>query len=349
MNLIVPNYLIQSALEDLVSQIAIADNFQITHPRYEPTETPEDVVAKLRHMPTEVQRKYLTLQLKNFLQGIYYQGNWAKIDTFVDEKLENPGNLESGLFKKFDKNNHGTGYLDDDWLVTGKEEGLIVLYKDELTLHVEPDRYLPSEYQNPSQGELIPVKFPNSLVEYSYYVAVGNAGTAYTQTGDRTINIYFNFDVETALAFTSLLTQQLNAIEVPFTFKCLYDSAQYERYDSGLLNIEFDRYPQVKTILETIYQEYQTHFTPEIPLFTKFLAPGVSLAEELAAKDSPEDSFGKHRCQILAQALIQAWQNGRESPEERMRAIEQHFSQAAIDLKHPYLTFNSQNIYTPLH
>lgn len=333
------------AFQDLINNIQIDSNFRIYHPQYKPTETPEDLLTKLQQISTEIQYKYLTLQLKNFIQGIYYQGNWQKIDTPTEEKIENKKNLESSLFSELNKNNNGKGYLDDGWLVAGKENDWLVVCKDELTLHLPSDRYFPSEYQNSQQGDIMPIKCPANLVEYGYYVSVGNAGTAYTQNPDRTVNIYFNFDVRGAIIFTNLLTQQLNAIDLPFSFKTLYHPLDYKRYDSGVLNIESDRYLQVKPILETIYSEKQSHFSSEIPLFTKFLAPGVGLAEELGSKDSPEDSFGKHRCQILSAALIEAQQTEKESPEQRLKLIHQHFSEENIQLNHPYLTFSSQDNY----
>jgi HopA1 effector protein family len=335
--------------QDLINNIKIDSNFCISHPQYEPTETPEDVVTKLQKMSAEVQHKYLALQLRNFLLGIYYQGDWQRIDLTGQEKnkkIENQKNLESSLFGQLDTNNCGQGYLDYGWMVTGRENNWLVVHKDELTLHLPSDRYFPSEYENAQQGDIIPIKCPANLVEHGYYVAVGNAGTAYNQNSDRTINIYFNFDVEGAIFVNHWLTKKLNAIELPFTFKSLYHPLDYERYDSGVLNIECDRYSEIKPILESIYSEQQAHFSPEIPLFTKFLAPGVSLAEELGGKDSPEDSFGKHRCQILSNALIEAQQTEKESPEQRLKLVHQYFSQENIDCDRPYFTFSSEDNYS---
>lgn len=334
-------------LWDILTNITVEPSFRITHPQYQPTETPEDVVAKLQQMLPDVQHKYLTLQLRNFLQGIYYRGNWQKADALANDKLENLGDVEANLFYKLNECNHGKGYLDNDWLVTGEENNLIALYKDELTLHVEPDRYLLPEYQTPKQGDFIPVKCPNHLVEYGYYVAVGNAGAAYTRNPEETVNVYFNFSAaEGAILFTSLLTEQLNALELPFTFKCLYTPSEYDRYDAGILNIESDRYLEVKKILDTLYLKHQIHFSPEIPLFTKFLAPGIGLAEEPEFKDSPEDNFSNHRCQILAAALLATKPSN--SSQERLKSIYEYLAAQEIDLDRPYLCFSDEDTYQKL-
>jgi hypothetical protein len=100
--------------------------------------------------------------------------------------------------------------------------------------------------------------------------------------------------------------------------------------------------------LQTVYQEHQAYFQPDIPLFTKFLAPGVGLAEEPDQKSAAQESFGLNRCQIVANALLEAWRNGKMGIEERLRVIEQHFAQHFIDIHHPYLNPNSEDIYSPI-
>lgn len=52
-----------------------------------------------------------------------------------------------------------------------------------------------------------------------------------------------------------------------------------------------------------------------------------------------------NRCQIVANALLEAWQQGEESPEARMISILQHFSLLGIELQRPYLNANSEDIY----
>jgi hypothetical protein len=65
----------------------------------------------------------------------------------------------------------------------------------------------------------------------------------------------------------------------------------------------------------SVYAENQLHFRTEVPLFTKLLAPGLALAEEPDCKFAAVESFGMNRCQIVANGLLEAWQNGDESPE----------------------------------
>ncbi|NEQ15612.1 MAG: hypothetical protein F6K44_18065 [Moorea sp. SIO3E2] len=58
----------------------------------------------------------------------------------------------------------------------------------------------------------------------------------------------------------------------------LIDSDHY-RYDSGILKLAKSDYPRVKKIIHRCYDEYQAYFQKEVLLFTKPLAPGLSIVE----------------------------------------------------------------------
>jgi hypothetical protein len=55
-----------------------------------------------------------------------------------------------------------------------------------------------------------------------------------------------------------------------------------------------------------------------------------------------------NRCQLIANGLLEAWQNGDNSPDGRMQAILQQFSLFGIDINRAYLNANSDDNYTPL-
>jgi hypothetical protein len=145
------------------------------------------------------------------------------------------------------------------------------------------------------------------------------------------------------------LTRQLNDIQIPFTFKVLYNPADYGRYDSGVLYFEKSNYEAVRQVLETVYVETRVHFYTEVPLFTKLLAPGLGLAEEPDRKFAPQESFGMNRCQIVANGLLEAWHKGDDSPESWINSILQHFSLLGIDWQRSYLNANSEDIYKQLN
>ncbi|MFN6569526.1 T3SS effector HopA1 family protein [Dendronalium sp. ChiSLP03b] len=340
------------SLQDIADNVQIKPDFCISHPAYKPLDIPAEVVARFQRTPLELQNKYLSLQLQNFLYGIYYNGS-LRANLTTDAVLRHQ-NLENNTFLGVDlefydrlhKSNLGEGYFDQGWSVLRQEsDESLAVTKGGLTLHIERDRYLQPAEQSASVGSIVAIRMPRNLVQNGFYMAVSDAGP---DTSPQTVRVYFNLTPEGAIAVMESLTRELNQIRIPFTFKVLYNPSDYGRYDSGVLYFEKSNYQAIQQVLRSVYAEKRSYFRTEVPLFTKLLAPGIALAEEPDFKFAESESFGMNRCQIVANALLEARQEGDESPQSRMVSIYQHFSLLGIDWQHSYLNANSEDIYTPL-
>lgn len=359
------NYSARTMLDSLIeiaTNIQIEPNFRIYHPHYQPFALPNTVADRFGRNSPALQHKYLNLLLRNFIYGIYYNGVLQSSlsvenshDSYqVPQNLANNSvvDIDWDFYQQLQANNHGKGYFDANWQVLRKEpDGSMAVSKDGLTLYIEPDCHLKSGKKSAKVGESVAIWMPNNRLQNGYYLAVSDVGQE--KPGNIEINlgtgrIYFNLTANGAIALMDSLTQRLNADSIPFTFQVLYNPSAYERYDSGVLYFESHDYQAIHKILQVVYQENQAYFHPEIPLFTKFLAPGLGLAEEPTQKFAAQESFGMNRCQILANALLETWQKGKNAVEERMKAIHQHFQAHSIDLQRPYLNPTSQDIYLPL-
>ncbi|MEG4959152.1 MULTISPECIES: T3SS effector HopA1 family protein [unclassified Microcoleus] len=348
-------------LQDIVNNVQIHSNFCISHPNYKPLELPDEVVVRFQRMPADIQNKYLSLQLRSFLYGIYYNGSMrslfapdADLDSLaLHQDLENNTRLgvDIAFYEQLHSCNGGTGYFDRGWYVVRQEsDGTLAVNKGGLTLHIKPEKHLQLA-ENAAIGELVAIRMPRNLVQNGFYVAVGNAGLRSHSHPDREleiVRIYFNFNPEGSVAVMESLTQQLNNISIPFHFKTLYNPGDYQRYDSGVLYFEKSHYEAVRQVLESVYAETKAHFNADVPLFTKFLAPGVGLAEEPDSKFADQESFGMNRCQIVANGLLEAWHSVDDSPEARMTSILKQFSLLGVELLRSYLNANSLDIYTQM-
>jgi HopA1 effector protein family len=345
------------SLQDIASNIEIQSNFCISHPAYKPLELPAEIVSRFERIPLDLQNKYLSLQLQSFLYGIYYNGslqtalapNASSDDLALHQNLENNTflGIDQEFYDRLHQSNSGEGYYDPDWTVVRQEsDDSLAVTKGGLTLHIDRDRHLKPEQRSAVVGDSVAVKMPRNLVQNGFYMAVGNAG--HDRSGSQTVRIYFNLSSEGAVAVMGNLTQQLNLANIPFAFKALYNPDDYKRYDSAVLYFDRHYYQDIRQVLRKVYLETRSHFQPEIPLFTKFLASGLAVAEEPDYKFSAVESFGMNRCQIVANGLLEARQKGDESAECRMSAILQHFSLLGIDWQRPYLNANADDIYTPL-
>lgn len=349
----------QAALQDIVTQVEILPHFCIRHPAYKPFELPLEIVERFQKVPQELVLKYLVLHLRSFLYGIYYNGSMQSAlalssDTAslaLQQNLENNSlmGVDLAFFDRLHQNNQGTGYYDPGWTILRQEvDGSIAVQKGGLTLHVNRDRHLASE-AIVEAGRAVAIQMPKNLVQNGFYMAVSDAGIdsrSHSHQASATVRVYFNYSAAGAIAVMSQLTEQLNHHHISFTFKTLYHPAAYERYDSGVLYIHKDDFAAVREILRSVYAATQLHFKPNVPLFTKPLAPGVGLAEEPDQKFGTQESFGMNRCQRIAHGLILAQQLGDESPEARLTAIAKQF--ADLDIDRPYLNANSEDLYKSL-
>ncbi|HLO85769.1 MAG TPA: T3SS effector HopA1 family protein [Nostocaceae cyanobacterium] len=352
---------ILNSLFDIVSNIQIQPNFCIQHPNYQPFALPAKVADRFQQNPPALQSKYLSLLLRNFLYGIYYNGslqNSLAVNNTTNTNLtelnltQNPIlGIDYEFFQKLHDSNHGSGHYDPCWQVLRVEpDGTIAVTKNGLTLYVEPECYLKTSKKSLKSGELVAIWMPKNRLQNGCYIAVSNVGQEQQNNGNLGVGrICFNITPQGAIALMEQLTQQLNYTAIPFSFQVLSHPSAYGRYDSGILYFERHDYSVIHKILQAIYQENQAYFQPEIPLFTKFLAPGLGLAEEPNQKFAAQESFGMNRCQIVANALLEAWQKGKDAIEERMRIIENHFAQHLIDVQRPYLNPSSEDIYIPLN
>lgn len=348
-------------LKDIVHKVEIQPNFSIRHPDYKPLELQAEIVERFQKLPAQMQQKYLSLQLRSFLYGIYYNGFMRTSLALDGEGNGLPLDLENNtllgvdlrFYERLHESNFGEGYFDPGWSVlTEENDNTLAVTRGGLRLHIERDKHLQASEKAAVVGNVVAIWMPKNLVQNGFYMAVSNMGSSYLADSNRqpvTVRIYFNLTPEGAVGVMASLTRRLNEMAIPFSFKVLYNPDDYIRHDSGVLYFDKRDYEVVREIVQIVYGEMRSHFKPEIPLFTKQLAPGLGLAEEPDQKFGVQESFGMNRCQIVANGLLEAWYQEDNSPERKMQAIHEQFSLLGIDLQRVYLNANSEDIYTPLN
>ncbi|MBV6627150.1 MAG: hypothetical protein KI793_30135 [Rivularia sp. (in: Bacteria)] len=349
-----------NVLEDIADKLEINSNFSIHHPDYKPYQISDDAVIHFQKMPENIQQKYLGLRLRNFLYGIYYNGSMQsslKLDSeedYASPKFENKTFLGVDLefYERLHQSNFGKGYFEPGWHILKEEvDGSLAVNKKDLRLHIQRKKHLQPEHQAAAVGDYVAVKMPKNLVQNGFYVAVSNMGLYYPQSSKQQhviVRVYFHLTRQGAVTVMASLTKHLNELAIPNYFKVLYNPQEYERYDCGVLYFDKRDWKALTEVLQIVHQENKSYFKAEIPLFAKYLAPGLALAEESNKKFNSSESFGMNRCQVIANGLLAAWYRGNNSPSERIQSILNHFSIAEIDLRHSYLNADSEDIYTQL-
>jgi lantibiotic modifying enzyme len=125
----------------------------------------------------------------------------------------------------------------------------------------------------------------------------------------------------------------LNEAGVRFRLKAINDPQQFVRCDAAVLYVRKEDYPVVEPVLGQIYTEVARHMHREVPALTRAVAPGLGLAED----PGDGDSFGMHRCRLVAEGIIRAYEQGLGGLQDRMQCVADVFAEEGISLEVPYL------------
>jgi hypothetical protein len=97
------------------------------------------------------------------------------------------------------------------------------------------------------------------------------------------------------------------------------------------------RYYAIAALLvERVHAQMREWLNPGTPLFARHLADGLGFAED------PGESFGKHRCKILAEAMTAT--HGKPA-EERFEELRRQFERRGLSLDRPWLNPGSVDCY----
>jgi HopA1 effector protein family len=184
---------------------------------------------------------------------------------------------------------------------------------------------------------------PKELVGISpgYYMALSNQAIN-PDEAKGIVRLYWNLRAEGAEPFVRDATRLLNEAGLFFKLKVLSDPRSYMRCDAAVVYVCQDDYLPVAEILSGIYPQVARYLKPSVPMFTKLLAPGVGLAED----PGQAESFGQHRCRLLAESMIRAFEEGARTLDDRLRIATDCYASAGIRLSHPYLNPKSSDVYT---
>jgi HopA1 effector protein family len=322
-------------LTEIVKKITIEQDFTISHPDYPALETNPDTTDKLQQISVELQTKYLIAQVQTYLYDLYFSHRSISHQEAADRQPQTAKNnmidgIDINFYPQLQQSNTSRGYFDPGWQISGTAGAELIVTKDGLQLHINPHQHLAPEFYQATTGEIVPIYLPPNLIGQDTYIAIGNAGNP---SSLQSIQIYFNFTPDAAIAITRQLTTELNRLEIPFQFAILHDPAAFHRWDAGTLSLDRSDYHLLQPVLADIYRSHQAAFSPNTPLFSKPLAPGLGLVEV------PTDSncFGLHRCYFLATGLVMAIDRGQILVAEKLNCIQQEFITAGIDLSQPYL------------
>lgn len=243
---------------------------------------------------------------------------------------------------KLSEANGGTGTWEPGWRLGAKDEdGRFEATKDGLVIWVWPDQ-IRTQITPTNLDSLVRIHVPKELCAMSpgFYVALGNAPPPDSPPKVLT-RLYWHLTVDCAERALALVTSTLNDLGVPFRFKVVAHPQAFTRADAGVLYLDLEAFLANWSMLCRLHQTIKPYLRPEVPRFVKPLAPGLGVAEDPANGES----FGQHRCRIVAAALWSAWKLDRQTEAERIEAAKLAFLNEGLDPDRPYLASGSSDLY----
>jgi hypothetical protein len=155
------------------------------------------------------------------------------------------------------------------------------------------------------------------------------------------VRFYWNIEPEASPALVRAVSERFNRLSVPFQFKTLRSRASYARSDGAVLYVGRRYYGVAARLAAEVYGIVKDHLRSDVPLFSKRLAPGVSLAED----PSNGESFGTARCRLMGESVWNAYQKHLQSDRARMAELATAFEANGWNADLPHLSFSSVDLY----
>ena len=177
-------------------------------------------------------------------------------------------------------------------------------------------------------------------LQNGFYYAFGEMAEEQTN-GFGLVRFYWNVGFDGAAKLVGQTTSRFNRFHIPFRLKCATARSQFERTDVFVIYLAKRFFGIASAVTPEIHSEVSDFLEDEVPLFSKRLAKGLSVAED----PGNGQSFGQSRCQHLAQAVWNCYANGQQSTEGRFREFQRLLTASGINTKYPHLNANSSDWY----
>lgn len=292
-----------------------------------------------RHALTPaVARAHLSFMLRQQLYQNFYTRGWAM--PTVRAAAQTAPSLASPFVDALSAANAGQGSWQGGWTIRALHPNGIVASHGGLTVAAQPDEYRLDDGAPLVAGADVCLRFPKEARRISpgFYMAEGDLVPG---VQDGIVRLYWHLRPEGAADLMREITTRLNAARLPFRFKVLNNPDAYDRCDAGVLYLRKQDYLTAVGILEHIYPLVAANLGHQTPAFTKALAPGLGLAED----PGDGESFGQHRCGLLAEGLVRAHEQRQQTTDGRLATVVETFAEAGVDLERPYLQPGSVDIF----
>ncbi|MBM3267271.1 MAG: hypothetical protein FJZ01_06450 [Candidatus Sericytochromatia bacterium] len=228
----------------------------------------------------------------------------------------------------------GARYWSDEWEAVEAgathafvTDGRITLFVDDLA-EIRP--------RSPVAGQPVRLRLPcarPSLAPGFFYL-VGPAGRF--ERSQPYPRLYLNVRPAAVPSLVRALLAEFGRRRIRFEAKFAGDPAGYRRVDPAVLYASQADLGRAVAAVRAVAAAHPGWWRAGTPLFTLPLGRGIAAAECPAEGAAGAESFGQHRCGLLATGVLAALRAGDRRPMAALRHVTEAFSAAGVDLARPY-------------
>jgi len=292
----------------------------------------------------QTQREAFKLSLRDLLYFHCYSRTFT--GTLHRSPLDQPEyDADAEFVDKLQTSNPCRYFWDTDWEIFRKSEnGEIQVRKGERFRAAKPGEYAftsgPNVLMDVGSKVNLQVLRDSFLIQPGMYFVFGDTLDDRFDSYE-TVRFYFNIHPQAAPNLLSHLATRFNRFQIPFYLKVQQEPANFDRLDPFVVYLTRRYYQIVLRLLSQLPDDITQALGTDVPLFSKKLIDGVGLAEAPGS----QRSFGQNRCVLIAEGLIEAWENNVQSAEEKLKLIEQKFVENQYSLETPHLCRSDTDIY----
>ena len=284
-------------------------------------------------------RTLLLFDLQNQLYSNFYCCGGAR--PAGDDDIAIPEVATEDFVADLARANRGKGFCEDPgWTVRQMLKDQVLVRRGPLEAWVRSKDCLSVRATlAPGMPVSLRVSREARRISPGFYFVLGK--TLWPYTTRAIVRFYWNLTAEGALRFLRTATTLLDRAAVPFRLKVLNHPDRFNRCDAGLLYLRQQDCDAASKHLVKIFAEIRPFLQQGTPALTHTLAPGLGWAEDPGGSEATiyRNSFGTHRCYLLADGMIRAYEQRKISLEERLQVVERRFREEGVNLEEPFRDF----------
>ena|GEM_PF-329681 len=252
---------------------------------------------------------------------------------------------DAGLSEALSAANASRDRWEHGWTIAQTHSsGQITAQRGSLTRSVWPGQFLSKDGPGarPRPGAQISIFYPRESISLQpgFYYCFGETPED-ESFAFGLVRIYWHVGLAGAPELVRSLSARLNFFQVPFRFKCSVMPSQYDRTDVAVVYLAKRLFPFVAEVLQEVFPAVRSHLGAEVPFLTWRLAPGVGIAEDPATGES----FGQHRCRLLAEACWSCFLRGDQEAASRLAELRLLAAAQGTDPERLHLNAGSLDCY----